>query len=202
MNATTVKELLAFPLFRLTGYRPKRVSAETWDQQYRSGQWDYLNRLDNLGGLVTVFGYCQYLAPKTILDVGCGEGLLAAKLKVLPYQHFVGIDISSEATAKAEKFRGDTRTKFVVCDADKFLPDIRFDVIIFNQCLYYMPDPVSTMRHYARFLTSFGRMIVSLYDAARSRATWSLILGHVDVEDSMTVIQSTGRTTTKVVRPK
>jgi SAM-dependent methyltransferase len=202
MNATAIKEALAFPLFKLIGYRPHRVSAETWDRQYRTGHWDFLSRLDNLGGLLTVFGYCQYLSPDTILDVGCGEGLLANKLKVLPYRQFVGVDISSAAIANAQRLLGDARTAFVAADAHDFVPETAFDVIIFNQCLYYMSDPVGMIRRYAKFLKPSGRIIVSLCDAGRSRAVWSLILDHLDVEDEITVIQSSGRTTTRIVRPR
>jgi len=200
MNATAIKQALAFPLFKLIGYRPHRVSTQTWDRQYRAGHWDFLGRLDNLGGLLTVFGYCQYLSPDAILDVGCGEGLLANKLKVLPYRQFVGVDISSAAIAKAQRLLGDARTSFVVGDAHEFVPEMAFDVIIFNQCLYYMPDPVGMIRRYAKFLKPSGRIIVSLCDAGRSRAVWSLILGHLDVEDEITVVQSSGRTTTRIGR--
>lgn len=202
MNALAIKKMLAFPVFKLIGYRPDKVSAETWDRQYRSGYWEYLDRLENIGGLLTVFGYCQFLEPNSILDVCCGEGLLAKKLKVLPYKELVGIDISSEAIAKAEQLRGDERTRFVVCDAQRFSPETLFDVIIFNQCLNYMPKPQDMIRQYAKFLNPTGRMIISLYDAGRTRAAWPLISSNVIVEDSITVVQSSGRTTTKLVRPK
>jgi SAM-dependent methyltransferase len=201
MNAAAIKEAIAFPLFKLIGYRAPNVSADTFDQQYRAGYWDSLRALDNLGGLVTVFGYCQYFAPQTILDVGCGVGLLAQKLKVLPYSRYLGIDVSPVAIGEAGKL-ADARTQFAVADAQAFMADSPFDMIVFNQCLYYMPDPLETIRHYGTFLTPDGRMIVSMYDGGRPRATWSLIRDHVVVEDSMTVIQSSGRTTTSVLRPK
>jgi len=110
--------------------------------------------------------------------------------------------VSSEAIGKAEKQLGDARTRFVVCDAEKFAPDSTFDMIIFNQCLYYMADPVSMLRRYAEFLSPSGRMIVSMYDCARNRALWSLILPFVDIEDSITTIQSSGRTVTKILTTK
>ena len=34
-------------------------------------------------------GYCQHLAPANILDAGCGEGLLAAKLRLLDYERYL-----------------------------------------------------------------------------------------------------------------
>jgi 2-polyprenyl-3-methyl-5-hydroxy-6-metoxy-1,4-benzoquinol methylase len=202
MNAAALREVLALPFFKLLGYRPQTVSVETWDSEYRAGRWDYLDTLDNIGGLLTVFGYCQYLSPNSILDVGCGEGLLAKKLTALDYEKYLGIDISSEAVAKAVKLRGDARTRFSVSNALTFVAQTPFDVIVFNQSLYYMPDPVGAIRRYAGFLTSSGRMIVSMYDCGRTRAAWSLIADHIDVEDSITVVQGSARGTTKLVRPR
>lgn len=200
MNAT-IRRLLGFPYFQLFGYKPDRVSLNTWDTQYRNGHWDYLSQTGNSGGLLTVFGYCQIMQPTTILDVGCGEGLLAEKLKVLSYEKFLGIDISSEAVAKARRVRGDYRTHFEVCAAQAFNSEQKFDIIIFNQCLYYMQDPVEIVKQYSRFLDPSGRMIVSLYHSGRNRMIWSLLSTEVIVEDVITVIQPSGRTTTKLIRP-
>ncbi len=202
MNAQAIKGILAVPFFRLAGYRPQRVTAETWDRQYRTGYWDHLDGIDNLGGQLSVFGYCQYLSPNAILDVGCGVGLLAKKLKVLQYRQYLGIDISSEAIVRANKLAADARTSFVICDAHNFATDARFDVIVFNQSLYYMTDPVGMIRRYAKLLAPSGRMIIAAYDAPRPRAAWLLIADHIEVEDSMTVIQRSGRTTTKLLRPR
>jgi 2-polyprenyl-3-methyl-5-hydroxy-6-metoxy-1,4-benzoquinol methylase len=200
MNAT-IKRWLAFPYFQLFGYKPDRVSLNTWNNQYRSGYWDYLSQTGHSAGLLTVFGYCQIMRPTTILDVGCGEGLLAEKLKVLPYEKLLGIDISSEAVAMATRVRGDHRTSFKVCAAHDFDSEQKFDAIIFNQCLYYMEDPLGIVKQYSRFLNPDGRMIVSLYQSGRNRTIWSLLSTEVGVEDVITVIQCSGRTTTKLIRP-
>ena len=112
-----IKELARAIVFGVTGYRPQQVSAETWDREYQGGQWKYLGKIDSLAGLVSILGYCQFLNPACILDTGCGEGLLAEKLKILPYKSYLGMDVSKEAIALATGRLGDERSRFTVADA-------------------------------------------------------------------------------------
>jgi SAM-dependent methyltransferase len=187
-------------IFPIIGYRPQRVSAERWDREYRDGAWKYLGTLENLAGLAAVFGYCQFLRPATVLDVGCGEGLLAEKLKLLPYGSYLGIDISREAIAQAERL-SDKRTQFMVADAGDFNPPGSFDAIIFNQSLYYLPDPARMVAHYGTMLSAQGRIIVSMYDGPRNSEAWPLIERVMKVEDAMDIRQGAGRVITKLLAP-
>jgi predicted TPR repeat methyltransferase len=196
----SLKEVISGAMFKAVGYRPQRVSPEAWNREYRDGTWRYLGGIGSIAGLASILGYCQFLEPKTILDVGCGAGVLASKLKVLPYESYLGIDISAEAIAQADPVCDD-RTTFAVAEADGFETDTRFDLIIFNQCLNYLPDPAATMAHYAKFLTPKGHVIVSLYETARARAAWPLVAKNMRVADSISYIQAEGRGTTKVLTP-
>lgn len=196
-----VKKLASYAVFRVIGFRPAPVSAAVWDREYRSGRWDYLDGMDNLGGLATVLAYCQYLDPASILDVGCGAGVLARKLKVLPYKSYLGVDLSAEAVAQAQPL-ADYRTAFAVAGAEDFHSDRRFDVIVFCQILNYVPEPDKVLARYAKYLSPKGRIIVSMYDAGRTRAAWRTIERTMTVEDAMTVRQSGGSTTTKVLKPR
>ncbi len=196
-----LKEVVSGPVFRLIGYRPQHVSAATWDREYKDGQWKYLETIGSIAGLVSILGYCQFLAPASVLDVGCGAGALAAKLKVLPFASYLGIDISPEAVAQAQVL-ADARTAFAVADANSFATDRRFDAIVFNQCMNYLPDPAATVAHYTRLLSAKGRIVVSMCENARNRAAWPLVLRDMEVEDSMSYEQSEGRGTTKVLRPR
>jgi 2-polyprenyl-3-methyl-5-hydroxy-6-metoxy-1,4-benzoquinol methylase len=197
-----IKDMARAMVFGLIGYRPQRVSAETWDAEYRSGQWDYLRRMDSLAGLISILGYCQYLNPASILDVGCGEGLLAEKLKVLSYTSYLGIDVSREAIASATARLGDARSHFAVAQAESFESSTRFDVIVFNQSLYYLPDPARVMTDYRGLLAPQGRIIVSMVHNARTRAAWPLVESALAVEDAMTITQGKGQVTTKVLLPR
>lgn len=194
-----LKEVISGPVFKVLGYRPQNVSVAAWDREYGAGEWNYLETIGSLAGQATILGYCQFLGPASILDVGCGAGLLAAKLKVLSFQSFLGIDISPVAIAQA-KAREDARTAFAVSAADAFHADTRFDVVIFNQCMNYMADPSATLAHFAKVLAPNGRMIVSMCETARARAAWPLLERDMIVEDATTYIQAEGRGTTKVLK--
>lgn len=196
-----LKDVISGPVFKLVGYRPQQVSISTWDREYRDGNWTYLESIGSIAGLASILGYCQFLSPDAILDVGCGAGALAAKLKLLPYKSYLGIDISAEAIAQAGAL-GDARTAFAVAEANQFQTDRAFDAVVFNQCMNYLPDPAATMAHYLRFLGPDGRIIVSMCDTARSRAAWPLVERDMRIEDWMSYAQAEGRGLTKVLRPR
>lgn len=196
-----IKELARAMAFAVFGYRPQQVTPEKWDQEYRGGQWEYLRQMDSIAGLVSILGYCDFLKPASILDAGCGEGLLAEKLKLLPYKNYLGMDVSKEAIALATRNLSDERSRFAVADAWLFETPERFDVIIFNQSLYYLADPVGVLHKYRAMLNPGGRIIVSMVYNSRSRALWRLIDPVFGIEDSMRTTQGKGTVVTKVMRP-
>ncbi|HWY53002.1 MAG TPA: methyltransferase domain-containing protein [Terriglobales bacterium] len=98
----------------------------------------------------------------TILDVGCGEGLLLDYLGCWGYQKYVGVDLSDVAVRNASK-RANQNTSFVSALAESFVPDGQFDAIIFNECLYCFADPLQVIRRYERYLTPDGVILVSLF---------------------------------------
>jgi 2-polyprenyl-3-methyl-5-hydroxy-6-metoxy-1,4-benzoquinol methylase len=193
-----LRQIISGPAFRILGYRPQQVTVAAWDREYREGCWRYLDSIGSLAGHASMLGYVQFLAPETILDVGCGAGVLAGKLKVLPFRSLLGIDISAEAIAQAAAMT-DARSSFAVCEADAFETDRMFDAILFNQIMNYLPDPRRTIAHYARFLSPRGHIIVSMAENPRALAAWPLITRDMAVVDSMTFEQAEGRGTTKVL---
>ena len=147
-------------------------------------------------------GYCQHLAPATILDAGCGEGLLAAKLRLLGYARYLGLDISAAAIARANDNLGDSRTGFEVTDLHSFESPDRFDAIIFNQSLYYLTDPAAVLTRYATMLAPGGHFILSMADQPRTRALWPLVEQVLRTQDMMDTRQGAGRVITKVLTPR
>jgi len=99
---------------------------------------------------------------QTILEVGCGEGLLLDYLDRWGYQKYVGIDFSDVALRNASK-RANSKTTFISGLAESFVPDGQFDAIVFNESLYYFDDPMQVIRRYERYLTPDGVMLVSLF---------------------------------------
>lgn len=137
------------------------------------GMWS-LNELPRTG---VTLAYCQVLKKGgSILDVGCGEGMLQDRLCPQSYSRYVGVDISAEAIRRATVRESDTVT-FISEDATVYTPDQRFDVIVFNECIYYFDDPVAVARRYEAFLEEDGIFIISMFvgDTARTRKVWKML---------------------------
>jgi len=143
---------------RIAGAR-KRM----WDEQYASGFGHQLKLPEEHEHNQTLVDFMiSANKNKTILDVGCGEGLLLDYVDRWGYQKYVGVDFSEVALRNASK-RADSKTSFVSGLAETFVPDGQFDSIIFNECLYCFADPLKVIRRYERYLTPDGVMLVSLF---------------------------------------
>ena len=142
-------------------------SAQAWEAQYASGRWDYLSRLSELSRYSVLVGYICHLRPGgVVLDAGCGQGVLLSRLPDFAYSKYVGIDVSETAIAAARKLTHGPRD-FVVSDCEGYTPGEQFDVIVFNEVLYCLRDPLAVVERYTRSLRADGVMLVSMCTAAR-----------------------------------
>ncbi|WP_197506902.1 class I SAM-dependent methyltransferase [Mycobacterium sp. E136] len=138
------------------------IDETAWDRQYSDGHWDYLSDLAEMPRYAIIAGFTRYLQPvKSILDVGCGSGHLVDWLYRDGVQRYVGIDLSRVAVEKAS--RVNSEAQFEVAEARTYIPDQRFDVIIFNEVLYYSSEPGAVLDHYERFLNRSGAFIISTF---------------------------------------
>src|SRR5436190_6619352 len=88
----------------------------------------------------------KYLANKKkglkILEVGCGNGWLTAKLASIPFSQVTGIDINVEELTQAKRvFCQIANLEFFIGSLQKeILNDQKFDVIVFAASIQYFPD--------------------------------------------------------------
>lgn len=123
--------------------------------------WARLEDINELGRYRVVQGYMEAFAPGgTMLDVGCAQGLLQRGLR---YGTYTGIDPLAETVATAQD-RADDHTRFLVADGATYVPDREYDVIAFNETLYYFDDPVATLLRYQQFLAPSGVFVISLFN--------------------------------------
>lgn len=146
------------------GDSPKPKSA--WDAQFIAGSWDYLGRLQESSHYAVIVGYLALLKSRTVLDVGCGEGILYERFKPFGYSRYVGIDISDIAVARLQGYT-DQKTLFIQGDGDTWEPSGSFDAIVFNESAYYLREPLQALHRYACSLTPEGVLIVSNYTGSR-----------------------------------
>ena len=147
------------------------VPAEIWESQYRHGDWSFLRDLDERARYSVIAGYIHALKHNpAVLDVGCGEGILLECLGESGYCKFVGLDISQTAVDRAEN-RQFPRSVFVKADAQDYRCNEMFDVIVFNEVLYYFHEPLAMTTKYSRWLNAGGFLIASMFSGSnRARA--------------------------------
>ncbi len=171
------------------------------DAIYASGGWDKLRDKAEIGRYAVIGGYCANLEARSVVDVGCGEGLLAESLARTAVEHYVGVDFSPVAIAMAQA-KGLPGACFAVGDANDYTPDRRFDVIVFNEVLYYLDRPQSAVTRLAEWLEPEGHIIVSIF-RSKHDWVWRKIEPYCESIDAVTVAHGSGLTwDLRLLRPK
>ena len=100
------------------------------------------------------------LAPRAgerILDLGCGDGVLTAKLAALGCQ-VIGIDASPQQIEAARKLSVDVR----VMSGEALNFDGEFDAVFSNAALHWMREPAKVIAGVHRALKRHGRFVAEL----------------------------------------
>lgn len=149
------------------GYGDSPKAKDGWDAQFGAGQWDYM-RKEEARYATIVDSIAKFGAEGAILDVGCGEGILFQHVQAcnLPYMRYVGVDISEVAIARLAHLN-DARHEFIQGDGDTYAPSGRFNVIVFNESLYYLQEPLGALHRYSKALKPGGVILISTYTASR-----------------------------------
>lgn len=137
-----------------------------WDKQYKSGRWDNLQSEKELSRYQKIIELMNShgLANPSILDIGCGDGVLTMRMQETPYSYFCGIDFSKVSIEKAQQ-HGYANSEFEVADAIHYVPKQLFDIIIFNEAFYYIHDKEkdTVMERMLNALTPNGILMTSIY---------------------------------------
>ena len=102
------------------------------------------------------------LAPGRVLDVACGTGLLAARIRrALPGSRVVACDFSRGMLAQAS---GHQRATALVQASALALPfaGSSFDAIVTTEAFHWFPDQARVLGEFRRVLAPSGRIFVSL----------------------------------------
>ena len=134
-----------------------------FEWEYLTGQWNTLKspfEYERFNALVELTA--EYVKGASILEVGSGEGLLLPKIST-DYDYFLGIDISEIAISRANLMKSD-KVSFIRADFENFVPDRKFDLIIFNESLYYSKKPVEVLERYKSFLCGYKIIATSIHE--------------------------------------
>ena len=145
-------------------YRPHLKTKSEWEREYSEGMWNYLdNKKEGMrNGLIANYIRDNFNNSVSILDLGCGSGVLQKKLSGY-YSYYTGVDISDEAINSARGLE-DEKTMFRSEDLTSFIPKRKYDCIVFNESLYYLDNPLKTLGKYKSFLNEDGVIIISMWN--------------------------------------
>ena len=127
-------------------------STQTWDPERYARNARFVS---DLAGPVV-----ELLDPRRgerILDLGCGDGVLTAKLAAMGCE-MVGVDGSGPQIEAARKLGLDAR----VMDGEKLSFDEEFDAVFSNAALHWMRSPEAVIAGVRRALRRKGRFVAEL----------------------------------------
>ncbi|OME86484.1 MULTISPECIES: class I SAM-dependent methyltransferase [Paenibacillus] len=150
---------------------------QQWDEEYRSNMWDYLSDITEYARYSVVYGYIRkFIGDEGILDMGCGAGILYDMLLDVEQLNYTGVDLSEEAIRIASSKT--SRNLFHRADINHYVPHKRYNVIVFNESLQYVPNTPNKLLEYARYLTPDGVIISSLYSHKNTKDPDYLMVEH------------------------
>jgi len=86
------------------------------------------------------------VAGKTVLDVGCAEGLIATALADAGARYVLGAEIVPGHVELARRLSGKRAVGFEVADANVYEPPGPFDIVLMLAVLHKLQDPSESAR--------------------------------------------------------
>jgi len=118
------------------------------------------------------------LAPRRILDVGAGTGLLLERLGAcFPQASTVGLDLAHNMLQSAQDRLGSNPAAAFVCADGEYLPfgDASFDLVISTSTYQWLPDPCLAFSEAWRVLAPGGTFAFALFG---EQTLWELRTSH------------------------
>ena len=161
-----------------TRFGGRKLRSLSFDRKFTSGDWNFSSESPDLVELVE-----KYCRNGHILVLGCGAAPIAGALNPARFQSLLGIDLSREAIAAANKHANE-RICFGLGDMAAYQCTRGYDVILFSNSFYYLRwwSRKSLLRRLSRSLTPDGRIIVSLAQPARYSGILAMIRSHFAVD--------------------
>jgi 2-polyprenyl-3-methyl-5-hydroxy-6-metoxy-1,4-benzoquinol methylase len=149
-------------LDRFHNWRRKR----RWDKQYKAGKWANLKSEKEARRYFTIIDHIKKYSSSapSILDLGCGDGVLNERMDGLEYSYFLGLDFSKVSIEQA-KSKNFSNADFISEDVVDFRPTRNFDVIVFNEAFYYIheSEKSNVLNRMLDHLNEGGILITSIY---------------------------------------
>ena len=116
-------------------------------------------------------------AGERVLDVGCGEGHLAAELARAGAE-VVGIDVAAEPLRRARLRHPELDLRQVAAEGAWPLADASFDAVWAGETIEHVADTAGWLSEVRRVLRSGGSLLLSTPDHGRLRMLWWALAPH------------------------
>jgi len=111
---------------------------------------------------ITDFLKSSLPANASILDVGCGNGVISRHLGRFGFQ-VTGIDVSEKAINKAQSLNQFSNVKFMIKSAEDLIAEgIKYEAIICSEVLEHLNDPDALLEVLNKSLSRNGKLIITV----------------------------------------
>ncbi len=149
------------------------VAANWWDLH---GEFKPLHLMNPLR-LEWISDHCDGLFGKTILDVGCGGGILSESM-AKQGANVLGIDMGNEPlqVAKLHALEQGVKIEYQQIPVEQLAEErpASFDVVTCMEMLEHVPDPASIVAACAKLVKPGGKLFFSTIN--RTRQSWLLMI--------------------------
>jgi 2-polyprenyl-3-methyl-5-hydroxy-6-metoxy-1,4-benzoquinol methylase len=145
-----------------------------WEKRYHETYESLLAGRSEYGRYGVVAEYLLRTLPGgSVLDIGCGPGILAGLLQHSTLS-YTGLDISDEAIRLAKARFPEMREHFHTASYETFRSEERYDAVVASEILYYI-DAELFLRNCGRLLRHGGHLVVTVYDFEEGRRLLPLV---------------------------
>ena len=140
-------------------------SIADWHSQFlRQAKWTQMTRSQ-------LYRRANLIQAESVLDVGCGTGVITNELARRTRGRVVGLDIDPQMLAQARRLT--SRVRYREGDAQELpFPDESFDVVTCHFVLMWMADPAEAVREMARVVRSDGAVLICAEPDYGGRLDW------------------------------
>lgn len=160
-------------------------SAQIWEQKYRDENYALGGKKED-GRYGTLLQILRRYDKGTLLDMGCGDGLLWRDYRPLSNSPLIGVDYSATAVAKANAL-DIPHCRFECGDYRSFRPGQPIAAVVFNESLYYIEDFLNAVRKSHEWLGESGVVVISMFDTLVTKRIWRKLLQEYTPVQGVTV---------------
>lgn len=160
---------------RVLRYEPSVWTMDRWGSAYGGGSLDYFASVVELGRYSVLAGYVGHFGRgASMLDVGCGTGLLRSRIADEWIGRYIGVDPTVEAIERARTLDA-PQTTFVVGTMDDVRDQGPFDIVLCNEVISMVPDGAAFADDLVSVTRPGGHLLTSIWRHPGDRVLWQLL---------------------------